>query len=176
MITFDLLCTMGHRFEGWFGSSTEYARQSEMGLLVCPACGDKDIAKAITAPYIGRKGNQSRPMQPQQTPAAAQIEEAEPVSLNKPSVPAIDPAIITAPATLSADLVAKMAAMQSEILKSSDYVGGNFADNARAIHYGEAENRLIHGEATPDQAKELHEEGIAIMPLLFPVIAPNQKN
>ncbi len=171
MITFDLLCTAGHRFEGWFGSSDEYARQSDMGLLICPACGDQAITKAVTAPYIGRKGNQAQTLRPQQALVAGQGDEIQPVVADVPAAPAITP-----PVALPPELVEKMAAMQSAILKSSDYVGGDFADNARAIHYGEAENRLIHGETTPDQAQELHEEGIAIMPLPFPVIAPNQKN
>lgn len=173
MITFDLLCTTGHRFEGWFASSNEFARQSDMGLLLCPTCGDHSITKAITAPYIGRKGNQVSTVQSQNAATAniAQNEQAEP---NSPSAPTA--AAIAAPPALPAELVEKLAAMQTDLLKSSDYVGDNFADKARAIHYGEAESRLIHGEATPDQAKELHDEGIAIMPLPFPVIAPNQKN
>ncbi len=170
MIAFDLLCTAGHRFEGWFGSSDEYTRQSDMRLLICPTCGDHNITKAVTAPYIGRKGNQAPTLRPQQAteavPAPVQSDEAPPAPI----------AAIVSPPALPPELVKKMAVMQSDLLKSSDYVGGNFADNARAIHYGEAESRLIHGEATPDQAKELHEEGIAIMPLPFPVIAPNQKN
>jgi hypothetical protein len=66
--------------------------------------------------------------------------------------------------------------IQSDLLSQSEYVGPQFVEEARSIHYGEAENRFIHGEATAEQACELHDEGIGIMQLPFPVIAPNQKN
>jgi hypothetical protein len=169
MITFDLLCTTGHRFEGWFASSDEYARQLQMGLLICPNCGDQTITKAVTAPFIGRKSNQA----PVKTPALATA--SEPAS--PAAVIAETPSVVMAqPPSRPAELVEKLAAMQGEMLKSSDYVGANFVETARAIHYGEVEQRVIHGEATPDQAVEMHEEGISIMPLPFPVIAPKQKN
>jgi hypothetical protein len=169
MITFDLLCTTGHRFEGWFASSDEYARQLEMGLLVCPNCGDQTISKAVTAPFIGRKSNQA----PVKTPALTSPSEPASSVASTGEAPS---AVITQPPAMPAELVEKLAAMQNEMLKSSDYVGANFVETARAIHYGEAEQRVIHGEATPDQAIEMHEEGISVMPLPFPVIAPKQKN
>jgi hypothetical protein len=69
-----------------------------------------------------------------------------------------------------------MAAMQAEALKQSRYVGEKFADETRAIHYGERQAETIHGQATLEEAKELLEEGIAVMPLPFPVAPPEELN
>lgn len=73
-------------------------------------------------------------------------------------------------------VLAKLAALQAEALSSSRWVGKQFADESRKIHYGEVEDSVIHGEATPEQAKELLEEGIAVMPLPFPVAPPDELN
>jgi len=70
----------------------------------------------------------------------------------------------------------KMAAMQAEALKQSEWVGDKFADESRAMHYGERDAKVIHGQTTPEQAKELHEEGIPVAPLLFPVAPPEEIN
>ena len=69
-----------------------------------------------------------------------------------------------------------LAKLQAEALKQSRWVGGDFAEETRAIHYGEREAEPIHGQATLDEAKELLEEGIAVMPLPFPVVPPEQAN
>ena len=73
-------------------------------------------------------------------------------------------------------LLQKLATMQAEALKSSRFVGATFAEDARAMHYGDQEPELIHGEATIAEAKELLEEGISIAPLPFPVLPPDQAN
>lgn len=158
MIAFDLLCTQGHRFEGWFASSGAYDVQANSGLIACPSCGDHAISKALTAPYIGRKSNQAVTV-----PSPASSQSAAPAAISNAAEP-------------PAELIAKLAEFQSELLSKSEYVGPQFAENVRSIHYGETEDRLIHGEATPEQSQELRDEGIGIMPLLCPVIAPNSKN
>lgn len=168
MIVFDLECREGaHKFEGWFGSSDDFARQQERGLVTCPHCGSAQVGKALMAPRIPRKGNQL----PDRVERSAT--RVPPMSAPAPaSTPGGSP-------LLSAEALAvlhKLATMQSEALKSSRFVGENFADDARAMHYGEREVETIHGQATVSEAKELLEEGIAVMPLPFPVIPPEQAN
>lgn len=82
------------------------------------------------------------------------------------------------PAKGSSELsqLAKLATAQAELLKTSDWVGERFTDEARAMHFGEIEQRPVHGQATAEQAKSLIEDGIPIAPLPFPVAPPNQVN
>lgn len=155
MIVFDLICQpAGHRFEGWFASSEAFVEQQRRGLVVCPHCGSVSVAKAPMAPAVPKKGNQaSVPAQPAQ---AAQVVSGLP------------------PEALA--VMEKLAQMQAEALKQSRWVGDDFAETSRAIHYGEREAEAIHGQATLEQAKELLEEGVAVMPLPFPVVPPDQAN
>lgn len=163
MIVFDLHCREGgHRFEGWFGSSEDYARQREAGMLACPVCGRTDVAKAVMAPSIGRKGNQL----PAPAPLTAASEAPAGVVSNAgPGLPAEALAMLQA-----------VALAQAEALKTSRWVGGDFAEQARAMHYGERDHELIHGQATADEARELLEEGVTVAPLLIPVVPPEQTN
>ncbi len=154
MIVFDLECqTLGHRFEGWFASSADFASQQARGLLTCPHCGSEQVAKAVMAPSIGRKGNQLLAVQQERKPVAG--------------------GALPAPAR---EMMAKLALMQGEALKQSTWVGEKFADASRAMHYGERETEAIHGQATATEAKDLLEEGIAVMPLLVPVTPPEELN
>lgn len=160
MIAFDLLCTSGqHRFEGWFASSAEYDRQLSADLICCPVCGSASVSKAVMAPNIARKGNQAPISAPQSSK-----ESALAVS-NQPEMPAeIEKAI------------AELGKLQSRMLENSDWVGNKFADEARAIHYGEQPQRIIHGEATVDEAQALYEEGVSVAPLPLPYVPPEAKN
>ncbi len=176
MIVFDLECRRGqHRFEGWFRSSEDFARQEELGLLTCPNCGSADIGKALMAPHVGRKGNQM-PVHAPSVPA--------PTAAPAPTtLPAPAPAEVAAPAVSSTPLppeamalMHKLARMQAEALKSSRFVGSSFAEDARAMHYGEREAETIHGQTTIEDARELLDEGIAVAPLPFPVVPPEQAN
>lgn len=177
MIVYDLECRDGaHRFEGWFGSSDDFARQQERGLVMCPICGSGDVGKAAMAPHLGRKGNQTPVQQPaREAPSAV----AAPVPTA--SLPSADASLPQAMAggALPPEAVAMfkaLATMQAEALKSSRWVGKNFAEDARAMHYGEQEQVPIHGQATPDEARELIEEGIEVAPVLFPVVPPGEAN
>ena len=151
MIVFDLSCPAGHRFEGWFGSSDDFAGQAERGLVTCPHCGSDGVIKAPMAPAVPRKGNQKSDA------------PVQPVARPQPT-----------PETVMA--MTKLASLQAEMLKESQWVGRDFADKSRAMHYGETDQRAIHGQATLDEAKELFEEGIAIAPLPFPVAPPDDVN
>jgi len=154
MIVFDLVCrSAGHRFEGWFASSAAFDDQSARGLIACPDCGSVKIEKALMAPSLGRKGNQIAPSAP----------------LTKAQMASGLPAPVQ-------EALGKLAALQAKALKQSTWVGDGFADQSRAMHYGEREVEIIHGQATVAEAQALGEEGIAIMPLPFPVAPPEDVN
>jgi hypothetical protein len=156
MIVFELECRPGgHRFEGWFGSSEEFACQQERGLVSCPECGSIDVGKAVMAPNVGRKGNQGTSNVPARREAMS----------NGPPLP-----------PEAVKMMQKLAKMQAEALKDSKWVGDTFAEDARAMHYGERDRENIHGQATLAEAKELHDEGIAVAPLPFPVAPPEKAN
>ncbi len=162
MIVFDLECVgAGHRFEGWFASSEDFARQQERGLVSCPHCGHLQVIKAPMAPRLTRKGNQITP-----TPPAPQPMQATP-SMPPPSMPPEVQAKL-------AEAFKVVAEAQAEVLKSSRWVGKDFARDARAMHYGDAEPAPIHGQASAEEAKALVEEGVEIAPILFPVAPPDE--
>ena len=153
MIVFDLACAPGgHRFEGWFASSAEFEAQQARGLVTCPQCGAAEVAKAPMAPAVGRKGNQL---------VAAKPSAKQPVAGGRMPPEA-------------AKAMAALAQMQAKALEQSRWVGDAFAEHSRAQHYGEAEAETIHGQATLAEAKDLHDEGIAVQPLPFPVAPPDE--
>jgi hypothetical protein len=148
MIIFDLKCAgQGHVFEAWFASSAAFEEQQARGLVACPLCGSPEVAKAPMAPAVPVKGN-----------AAA---SASPASAGAPEIKA---------------MLAEGARAQRRLLESSEGVGDRFADEARAIHLGEADARAIHGRATRHEAQSLIEDGVPIAPLPFPVIEPGEEN
>lgn len=163
MIVYDLECRAGqHRFEGWFASSDVFTSQQGRGLVSCPFCDSIDVVKAVQAPNVARKGNQLPEL-----PAAAKPRAPTPAPVTNAGPP-IPPEAV--------ELFRAIASAQAEALKSSTYVGDKFADTARAIHYGEQDAEPIHGSATPDEARELFEEGVEIAPVLFPVVPPSEAN
>jgi hypothetical protein len=158
MIVYDLTCEgLGHRFEGWFGSSQDFDSQQARGLVTCPHCGSAQVSKAVMAPRLTRKGNQQGEAAPV---AAAKTQESTP-----PVLPREAQAALHALATL-----------QAEALKSSRWVGQAFAQDARAMHYGDRAAEPIHGQTTPEEARALAEEGVAITPVLFPLAPPDEIN
>ncbi|MEA3540607.1 MAG: DUF1178 family protein [Pseudomonadota bacterium] len=156
MIVFDLKCSgQGHVFEAWFGSSADYEAQQARGLIACPICGDAAVTKAVMAPAVAAKGN-SRAVAPlPDTPA--------------PAASGIDMAKMQA-------LVEAVAKAQQKLLADSTWVGRDFADQARAMHYGEQDRASIHGEVAPAEAKALIDEGVEVAPLPLPVVPPHAKN
>jgi hypothetical protein len=160
MIVFDLRCGGGHVFEAWFGSTDDYEGQRKRGLVSCPLCGSGEVAKAVMAPAVGAKGNQL-PAQVR-SPSAAVAAQGGPMQGGMP-----------APAEMKAMLTA-LAQAQAKALEGSEHVGKRFAEEARAIHEGDAPERIIHGEATPAEAKALAEDGVPVAHLPFPVVPPRQ--
>lgn len=168
MIVYDLECIPhAHRFEGWFASSDDFARQQERGLILCPQCASPQVIKAPMAPRLTRKGNQIEAAR--RGPATS---APPPVAQAVPPPPPLPPeAVARLQATMQAIAVA-----QAEALKSSTWVGQDFAKDARAMHYGDKEAAPIHGQASPDEARALVEEGVEIAPILFPVAPPDKIN
>jgi len=157
MIVYDLICHQNHRFEGWFGSSADYAEQDSRGLLACPQCGSEDVIKAPMAPAVPVKGNTKPEVAPDAIAGSKQVS-------NQP-----------VPAKVKQAL-AKLAEAQAEILKQSTWVGDKFAETSRKMHYGETDQEPIHGKASLEEAQGLVDEGIVVAPLPFAVSPPDELN
>jgi hypothetical protein len=155
MIRYSLQCERGHAFESWFQTSSVYDSQVKRKLVSCPACGSVKVEKAIMAPRIvGKKGRDN-------------------------AVAVASPAEVTAPASTplllaqERELRAKLRELRDHIVKNADNVGERFPNEARKMHYGDIEHRPIYGEASPDEARALIEEGVEVSPL--PVL-PDDRN
>jgi hypothetical protein len=147
MIHYDLICKAGHLFDGWFSNSATYDEQREKGVIVCPECGTHEVEKQLMTPGIPRKSNRK-------------TEARNPVFSG-----GADPR--------TKALLEKMRELKEHVETHADYVGDRFAEEARRIHYKEAEERGIYGEATAEDARSLIEEGIEVQPL---PILPEDRN
>ncbi|MDG5489578.1 DUF1178 family protein [Sphingomonas sp. BGYR3] len=159
MIVFDLRCGSGHVFEGWFASSAAWEEQRAAGLVECPLCGATQVEKAVMAPNVAAKGNQRQDTVP--TPRQRPVPMAS-------AAPTLPPAVREA--------MAALAQAQAKALASSEWVGDDFARRARAMHAGDETEAAIHGRTDPETARELMEDGVPVMPLLVPVVPPEQLN
>lgn len=176
MKVLDLQCQQRHAFEGWFGSEEDYQSQLKRGLVECPLCGDANITKMLSAPRINLgkardKEASTSPVAPvSQSVASHATSDATPGQSELAIVPAKSSAAQRPP--VSAEVAAAMQAAWMEVAKhvmaNTEDVGSSFAAEARKIHYGEADERAIRGQATLDQTQELIEEGIDVMPLPIP--------
>ncbi len=148
MKVLDLQCTLGHVFEGWFGSEADFAEQSQKSLVQCPLCGDPSVSKKLSAPRLMLSGNRSSPDAPldRHTPAEA------------PAAKGFSPT--EAWLTLARKLVSE----------TTD-VGSDFAEEARKIHYGESKARGIRGTATMDETHALADEGIEVVSFPLPGVS-----
>ena len=155
MIRYDLRCDAGHTFDSWFRDSASYDEQARRGLVSCPACGSAKVEKQIMAPAVARTDRDivARPV-PEQTPEQPAVPAAP-----APSGPV---ALISERERAFRDLVREFRRMVTE---KAENVGPRFAEEARAMHEGLSEFRAIYGEATPEEARALHEEGIDAFPL-----------
>jgi hypothetical protein len=156
MIRYALNCDHGHTFESWFANSAAYDKQAKRGLVNCPVCGSAKVEKAIMAPRLSRADAAETLPQPA-LPAPTQPATMPPVPAGKSPV-----AIMAAQ---ERELRRKLKELRDHVTKNASYVGPRFPEEARKIHYGEAEHRSIYGEASADEAKQLHEEGIEFHPL-----------
>ena len=159
MIRYTLNCEHGHSFESWFANSAAYDKQVKRKLVTCPVCNSAKVEKAIMAPRLGRTENSEAP---RTAPSAPQMPPPAP-PMPVPAVPAAAPMAVMSPP--ERELRKKLKELREHITNNADYVGARFPEQARKIHYGEIEHRSIYGEASPEEAKELHEEGIEFHPL-----------
>jgi hypothetical protein len=163
MIKYALVCDKGHDFESWIADSAAYDKQVKRKLIACPVCDSVKVEKALMAPRVTTsKRKAAVAMQaPAETPAAAPAPEA----------PAPAPVAMMSPQ--EQEFRSKLKELRDHLVKNSENVGEKFSDEARKMHYGEIEHRSIHGVASPEEAKELVEEGVEFLPL--PVL-PDERN
>ncbi len=139
MISFGLVCSKGHSFEAWFKDSATYERQAKRGLVTCAHCGSPKVTKALMAPRLAgtKKGKRGK-------------NAAEPTQALAKAAP--DPQ--------AAALMQELRELRRKVEENAEYVGDRFAEEARKIHYEEAEKRSIYGEASEEESKALAEEGV----------------
>jgi len=137
MIRYALSCAANHDFESWFQSSVAFDRLAAAGRLTCPSCGSAEVRKALMAPAVLGAGKDQEPAVPPAAPPSA------------------------------AEIEHAIAELRKQVEETSDYVGLNFAAEARRIHAGEAPERSIYGETRPDEARRLIEDGVPVAPLPF---------
>ncbi|MCJ2063931.1 DUF1178 family protein [Methylobacterium sp. J-088] len=149
MIRYSLVCEAGHGFESWFPSSDSFDTQVARGLVACPVCDSSAVGKALMVPSIARTDRG----------------------------PVVRPAQAEAPVALIAEperqVRAMLKALREHVVSNSEHVGPRFPEEARKIHYGEAEGRSIYGEASPAEARALIDEGIEVAAI---PILPDDRN
>ena len=162
MIRYALRCERDHTFESWFQTSSAFEQQVKRKLVSCPVCNSVKVEKAIMAPQIvskkGRREADAPSPQPQPQPAA----DPAPAQGSTPLLMAQE-----------RELRVKLKELRDHIVKNADNVGEQFPNEARKMHYGEIEHRPIYGEASPEEARALIDEGVEVSPL--PVL-PDDRN
>ena len=134
MIVFDLLCGNDHEFESWFQDSAAFEKLAKAGHVACPICSDTKISKSLMAPAVSGTKKKSNEKMAISAKAAQQMGQ----------------------------YMEAVKEMREQVEKNCDYVGEKFPEEARKMHYGEAETRNIYGEATDTEAEALQEEGVEV--------------
>jgi hypothetical protein len=153
MKVLDLRCRHGHAFEGWFASEDDFRDQQGRGLVACPLCDDRDVSRLPSAPRLNLSG-------------AKDTREPTP-RISEPAEPAQAAASTQVHASFQSAMQAVWLKAARQVIANTEDVGTKFAEEARRIHYGDAEVRGIRGRATQDEAQSLADEGIefGVMPL-----------
>ena len=142
MKVLDLQCGQRHNFEGWFASEDDFQSQCQKMLVQCPLCGDHSVTKKLSAPRLNLTTQRVRGQ--------------------------ADPEVEVVAPSQSTSMDAAWLAAARKIMANTTDVGSQFAEEARKIHYGEAQERAIRGRTTIEEARDLMEEGIAVVPLMLP--------
>jgi len=137
MICYTLRCAKDHEFEAWFRSGEDFEEQSTLRQISCPSCGSSEVRKAVMAPAVTR----SRSLAPAAPPPAS----GEPPSRER--------------------MIAMIRQLRARVESSFIDVGERFPEEARRIHYGQTDPQKIYGKASLADARDLHEEGIPVLPL-----------
>lgn len=152
MKVLNLVCAHSHRFEGWFSSEDDYRGQLERGLLACPVCGDAAISRLPSAPRLNMIARQRE---------------------SEPEAPPAQPA---PPAQTEQQRQALLLQAIRHVMENTEDVGERFPEEARRIHYGEAEGRGIRGRASREEAEALVDEGIEIVAMPIPAAAKGPRH
>lgn len=168
MVVLNLACEADHVFEGWFGSSADCSEQQARGLLSCPVCGSSRVERRPSAPRLNvshlRAGKAAVPAVPAPAcPPEGAATHAAQAGAGRPADGEGQQARETREALQSLWM-----AVSREVARHSEDVGERFAEEARRIHYGDAEERAIRGRTQPEEVRALREEGIELLPLLLP--------
>ncbi|CAM5762379.1 DUF1178 family protein [Bosea minatitlanensis] len=147
MIRYALICDNAHEFESWFPTSAGFEEQARRGLVSCPVCGSGKVERAIMAPNVAR----------------TDLGPKAPVRAEEPSPAA--PAPLALMGEKEKALREMVAALHRHVRENAEHVGERFAEEALKIHHGETRERAIYGQATPEDARMLHEEGVDFLPL-----------
>ena len=172
MIKYQLICDQNHEFEGWFQASAAFDAQAESGLLRCPLCDSDQVKRALMTPNLASP-KRRKAIEP---PLADLAPKPADPALANPALPNPTLAQQLAPPTKSEQVqafgaaLAELRQLQQKITKDCRDVGDNFAEEARKIHYGEAEAEGIYGRTTHEEREALEDEGIDVldMPWLPP--------
>jgi hypothetical protein len=148
MILYTLRCAKGHEFESWFKDSKTYERQEKRALIPCPACGSAKVTRALMTPRIGKGGK------------GVPVEAVAPAAAATPPAAAADQQMAAFTKHIPKEMRETLLKLRQQVEKNCDYVGGDFAEEARKIHYGESDKRGIYGETSDKEAEALAEEGI----------------
>ena len=149
MIVFNVSCSKDHVFEGWFSDSASFDEQVEAGAVTCPVCGDSKVRKVLSAPRLGGLSKGRDEAAPNAAPNAAMGSQGPDGDKLREYLSALHD-------------------LKKHVVENSDYVGERVPEEARKIHYGETDPRAIHGEATADEARELHDEGVEFHRIPWP--------
>jgi hypothetical protein len=152
MKVLNLRCANGHGFEGWFASEDDFLDQNGRSAVECPLCADRVVTRMPSAPRLNLSGARA----PQPAPSASGPAPASPAPAPAPQAP------------VAADLQAAWLAAARRLVETTEDVGARFPEEARRIHYGEAEPRGIRGRATPEEREALRDEGIEVVAMPLP--------
>ena len=164
MLVVDLSCAQGHRFEGWFGSSDDLAAQQAKGLVTCPMCGDAHVTRVPSASHVvvhSSNGRLSPPLSNQPPAAQSEPERTQPGPNQGAASQAPDPEVVR-------QLQAMWLNTVREIVRNTEDVGERFPDEVRAMHHGDAPERAVRGQASPEERQALRDEGIEVIALPMP--------
>jgi hypothetical protein len=173
MIQYTLKCSNGHRFDSWFQSAAAFDTLQARGLITCTSCSSTEVEKAIMAPRVqsGRQSEAAKREAAVREATESAAETSANTSANTPTSATTDAPqalSLSAPRTEQEQaLERKLAEIKRQVEENSEYVSDTFAQEARAMHVGDAPERAIHGEANLKEAKELIEDGVPVVPLPF---------
>lgn len=143
MIIYDLNCDNNHQFEGWFHNAKAFETQLEGELISCPQCESINVRRVPSAVAIG--GHHAE--QKESSSSSSQTSQS------------------TAVMPVGTQAMVMYRQLVKAIVSQSEDVGTAFADEARKIHYNEAIERPIRGEATVEECEALRDEGINVVQL-----------